>query len=535
MRRPAKLPVNYSFRAAQESGAFDQLALLSADQFGKAAKERGVNVSFGNSLRDKLEELDKIGSLSPVLFDGADGEPVFREEQDFVPWSEYQVDEDFYSRAKPYYCHWHLLYIEDAVSGGTVEVTLDWLLDDEQRATVGDGYRAWYTRQDEARRSLDAHWRTLLLLLVRIQNRYAPLIKGTLTKATSTLVFDPEVGDYVDPFTRTARSFDPQSVLDELGLTSENVAEFQSWIGWHGLTQDPVERWHMLLRMTSYRERSKLSDGARRAHDAYDAAEILRRFYHDLTGELLLNPDEISDASDKSWKKRLFGRWPFLSYTRRDLQAELRRHDLWPHHIHLVVEGATEEIVCTRILETLAGRPLADIGVTLATLGGVGKTRLHQEMLRVTSGFARWAILIADREGDIERDVDLMRQEGILSDDTCLLWRRSFEEDNFTDDELVTMLTDLARDAGVSLDLDAKSFRSAYDKQRAQVGAKAKGALTYLLGMARDPARGGFNPGKTPVAEKMADLLLADLDERSEVALEERPILKLLVSIIRVT
>lgn len=534
VRRPEKLAVKYSFRAAQESGAFVQLPLRTADAFGKAAKERGVNLSFGRSLREKLEELDELGSLCPVLFERA-GEPVLREEHAFVPWAEYQALEEYDTRAKPHYCQWQLLYVKDAVSLGTAEVSLDWLLDDNRRATLGEGYRSWYSKREEQRRSLDDQWRTVVLLLVRLQSRYAPLIKGTLTKSTSTLVFDPEVGDHVDPFHDTVRSFDPQGVIEELGLTVKNIEDFQRWLGVHGHVNDPVEHWHMLLRMTSYREREKLRDGARRAHDAYDAAEILRRFYYDLTGELLPNPDEIFDISDKSWKKRVFGRWPFLSYTRRDLQAELRRHDLWPHHIHLVVEGPTEEIVCRRIIEDFAGRPVEDLGMTLATLGGVGKARIHQEMLRITSVFARWAILVADREGEIERDAELMRREGILSDDTCVLWEHSFEEDNFTDDELVGMLAELASEAGVSLDLDGKSFRSAYDKHRSPVGAKAKGALTYLLGMSRDPARGGFDPGKPALAERMADLLLNDLEERGEDALEARPILKLLVSIIRVT
>jgi hypothetical protein len=97
------------------------------------------------------------------------------------------------------------------------------------------------------------------------------------------------------------------------------------------------------------------------------------------------------------------------------------------------------------------------------------------------------------------------------------------------------MLSDLASDAGVSVDLDAQTFRSAYDKQRSNVGAQAKGALAYLLRMARDPARGSFDPGKTAMAEKMADLLLDDFDERGEDALEARPILKLLMTILRVT
>lgn len=97
------------------------------------------------------------------------------------------------------------------------------------------------------------------------------------------------------------------------------------------------------------------------------------------------------------------------------------------------------------------------------------------------------------------------------------------------------MLSALASDAGASLELDGKTFGSAYDEHREKVGAKAKGALTYLLGMASDPARGRFTPGKPAMAEKMADLLLDDLDQRGEQAIEDRPILKLLLSILRVT
>jgi hypothetical protein len=134
-----------------------------------------------------------------VLFERA-GEPVLREEHEFVPWAEYQVSEDYDTRTKPRYCQWQLLYVKDAVSLGTAEVSLDWLLDDDRRATLGEGYRSWYSKREEQRRSLHDQWRTLVLLLVRLQSRYAPLIKGTLTKSTSTLVFDPEVGDHVDPF-----------------------------------------------------------------------------------------------------------------------------------------------------------------------------------------------------------------------------------------------------------------------------------------------------------------------------------------------
>ena len=100
-----------------------------------------------------------------------------------MPRAEYQVSEDYDTRTKPRYCQWQLLYVKDAVSLVTAEVSLDWLLDDDRRATLGEGYRSWYSKREEQRRSLHDQRRTLVLLLVRLQSRYAPLIKGTLTKA----------------------------------------------------------------------------------------------------------------------------------------------------------------------------------------------------------------------------------------------------------------------------------------------------------------------------------------------------------------
>lgn len=116
-------------------------------------------------------------------------------------------------------------------------------------------------------------------------------------------------------------------MLDELGLTLEALKAMQQRLAVHGMMADggdPLRYWHMLIRMAPAKQRAKLRGRARRAQDAYDAAEMLRRFFFGLTGELLLNPDDIFDLSDKSWKKRLFGKWPTFRYTRADLAVELR-------------------------------------------------------------------------------------------------------------------------------------------------------------------------------------------------------------------
>lgn len=86
--QPAIRDIAYSFRSAVAADAFIQFPLLTADRFGREAKKRGADLSFGSLLRERLEELDEAGALCPVLFDVGAATSVLREELDFVPWAE---------------------------------------------------------------------------------------------------------------------------------------------------------------------------------------------------------------------------------------------------------------------------------------------------------------------------------------------------------------------------------------------------------------------------------------------------------------
>jgi hypothetical protein len=297
---------------------------------------------------------------------------------------------------------------------------------------------------------------------------------------------------------------------------------------------DPLRYWHMLIRMAPAKQRARLRGKARRAQDAYDAAEMLRRYYFDLTGELLPNPDDIFDLSDKSWKKQFFGKWPAFSYTRADLAVELRLRDLHPHQVHIVVEGETEEIVCRHVLETVAAMALNDMGVSIQRLFGVGNMR--REMLRALKAFPRFLVFVADREGDMAREVEALKKEGVLTDEATCLWETSFEEDNFSDEELVAMIGAIGADRGATLTLDAQTMRALYDARRGEVGKDAKGLASFALSLAQRPQYGSVVASKTQLAERMADLILEDLREPgADVVSEERPIASMLVSIFRVT
>jgi len=532
--------VNYSFRQAHETNAFHQFPLITPSKLRAEAGERGIQSAGSSSFVKELERFDEDGVFSPVLFEVVDADGaetiVFRDKVDYAPWSEYAVDDGLAVTPRPYYSPWQLLYFNDAVELPKISVSIEWLLDDERRAVLGPNQRDILGWQLERWRHLDAGWRGNLLVLLRLQSRYGPAVKGTLIKSTVNLVKHPETGEYVDP-SELEPPFDARRVLDELGLMPEAIKAVHQRIAAHGIVMggdDPLRYWHMLIRMAPAKQRAKLRGRARRAQDAYDGAEMLRRFYYDLTGELLLNPDEILDISDKSWKKQLFGKWPTFTYTRSDLAVELRLRDLHPHQVHIVVEGESEEIVCRRVLEKLTGMSLNDVGVSIQRLFGVGNMR--PEVLRAMKAFPRFLVFVADREGDMARQVEGLRQEGVLTDEATYLWETSFEEANVSDDELVAIIAAIGADRGAVLTLDAQTMRALYDARRGEVGKDGKGLASFALNLARRPEYGSIVASKTELAKRMVDMILEDLLRRgAEVVSAQRPIVAMLVSVFRVT
>jgi hypothetical protein len=533
---PNREEPRYSFRRAYETDAFHQANLLTADAFGREAKERAISLSFGSTLHRQLEGLDRVGALRPVAFEDAGAELLFREEVDFAPWESYAVPgrRDF-KKVTPYYSQWQLLYAREAIELGRVPVAMEWFLDEERRGDVGEGTRQFYELQAERWRGLDDDWRKHILLLVRLQNRYYPLIRGTLTKISTSLAYDPDVGDYVDPYQQVVQDFDPAAVVDELKLTVEEIKDSHDRVAFQGITHDPLKYFHGLFRMAPHRERAKIKNEARRAQDAFDAAEMLRRFYHDLTGELLPAPDEMVDASGGAWKERLYGHGPRLNYDRHDLQIALRLHHLDPHIVHVIVEGESDEALFHRLIDALAGAEASTIGISFSNLEGVGRTRLYARILRLVKNSTRFPILVVDREGDIERDVELLKSEGLLSDETTFLWNSSLEEDNFSVEELVASVGRLAERKGVRLELSAEEVRSDRESRRERLGKDDQGLAERLLALARNPKHGAVQVSKPELAHELAQFLLDEMErgDDQEALVQRRPVLGIVFSVIR--
>lgn len=522
------LAVTYMGRDALEQNAFREFGLLDVKALGKAAEARGINLSiFESSARPALEALDAAGAFRPIYMETAGGDHIFSDETPYSPWEQHG------GGCNAFYSHWQLLYLEDAIEMGRVRVDLDWLLDESHKIEHDFSARRIYARLRAIRGALHETWWATIMALVRIQNRFGPSAKGTLTKSTASMEFDYTVGDFVDLYTPELQNFNAQQALGDLGVTVEQLKQIQRFVSMRGNIVDPIDRWFMLFRMTPYKEREKMKGSARQAQDAYDAAHILGRFVKELTGEIPLAPDEIFDVSDKSWKRRLYGRWPIDRFNRNDLRVALESHKMWPHLVNLFVEGETEELVCARLLKELSGWEPADLGVTFARIDGVGNLWKFRDVIRLTKGFVQWSVVATDKEGNAEKDIGTLIADGTLAEDTTHVWESSFEEANFSDAELVSVVHKLASERGAPIDLTPEAFRAEYDDQKTK-GSK-KGAAEILLRMARHPERGSVILSKMEVADCLTQILIDDWNERGEVAAGDRPLLQLIVSIVRIS
>lgn len=148
----------YGFRRAHEAGAFMQARLMDMTAFGRAAQDRDILTWIGSTLRDGLEDLDRLGALRPVLFDLGDEGQLFRDEVGFEPWATYEVRGPHgYAATHAYYSEWQLLYLKDAIESGQARVPIEWFLDGDRR--VSPRWRAWFEAQDARRRGIDDAWR----------------------------------------------------------------------------------------------------------------------------------------------------------------------------------------------------------------------------------------------------------------------------------------------------------------------------------------------------------------------------------------
>jgi hypothetical protein len=130
----------------------------------------------------------------------------------------------------------------------------------------------------------------------------------------------------------------------------------------------------------------------RRAQDHFDAAAVLSEFYRDLTGELPARPELWPLDGRQAERAALYERGPVPRMSRKELKEELLAAELYPHGVHLVGEGESEQIAVERLVTAILGpRALQDLA--FYDLDGTGAAKSVPPLVQAFQGYAIRALV----------------------------------------------------------------------------------------------------------------------------------------------
>jgi hypothetical protein len=278
------------------------------------------------------------------------------------------------------------------------------------------------------------------------------------------------------------------------------------------------------VRAASPRAHDKFEGDARLAQLVYDAAEVLRRLLFDLTGDVEPDVDEVL-GWPRDWKERMLGHERRLVYDRDDFKRILERKKLSPFGVHVFVEGRSDQELIGGLIDAIWG-DRRRLGVRFTPLGGLGEVARQATLFEMFSSYALKALLVADDEGKIERDLKRLRTAGLLvADDEFHGWKRNIEEDNASPRELVDIAKAISAAKGATLKLSIAQLT----RIRTAVGPR-RGFARMIVDQARQQ---GITVTKEEIAVALRELILHELndvkDEKKVTG--RRPVLGLALAI----
>lgn len=306
----------------------------------------------------------------------------------------------------------------------------------------------------------------LLKLLVRVQDHYLPQIRsdqrfgqlrdygnqvaigGTHFCTTTYYVAKALADERKNAI--SSNTFRPSEILNESGLSPSDLRKWIKKLMSLAEQIDPLSEWYLLVRFVSYSMRQKLKFESQFAQDLLEIAEILRLFHSEASKEPIF-PDLLAhNESGKTWIERRFG--ASFSHPFEMLEYVSNQFGLNPTPRAVVLTEGEEWKAIYRLYESIGADP-ASVGIEIQPIYGEGNFSLQkwQRFIEYLHEKQVLVYFVLDREGQVESEAKrlleksrLSKGKGLLnivpSKDRICIWETSFEEVNFTDDEIVEAL-----------------------------------------------------------------------------------------------
>ena len=442
----------------------------------KFCDERGLSID-----RDRLSRLERLGLFAPVfrVRDPDEKVPAFS-----IPirsggrnWFEtgwawdttkvgaYQRIPDPADRTQEaYYSTFQIDHLHVVLSVLTLNLPLDIYLAAMGNRDVNweENGQRWLQYADQVAVSLrqHEHRRSKALLCQYISARYYPQTQGDMRTIRQSNGHYSDRWIYMQtPYSdwhEYVRSWDPHTTERLFQLTPEKLRNAYEGLAMSQADCDPLERWYQLVQFISLRERERLKGDALRAETLRSGAQMLRLLHKDLYKEELPHPNEVTGI--------VITHIPELEVrrdVRRYLEFVVNRFGLNPRpKLALIVEGKSEEVAVRRIFERYFGAHPGQYAIEIIVLGGVDNATGNKEdrfraILRLIDYLHHQqtlAFLILDDERyarklkHASKEAKSIHHGGryVTRAEYVRIWRSTFEFENFSCDEIASVLTEMA-------------------------------------------------------------------------------------------
>jgi hypothetical protein len=256
----------------------------------------------------------------------------------------------------------------------------------------------------------------LLMLLGEI---YGPLVKR--------MRIQHDISNLYKWYKWTSNKFSPKEILEFTGMSIEDIKGLYDYLCERAYHIDPLGNWFPLLQLMKVSAIGKLEGKALLSQDYYTLAYVLSNFIYQLTGEKMLDPDDMNDGTMGVWKKKIYGD-PFDYDSRKTRNIILDNYLAnRPFRLILVVEGDTEETIINLILEALAIDPDRD-GFIIHNLRGQSNIKINLGTIYYLAS-KDFIDVFTILDNDHEADEIITRFN--IGTERYHKWERDFEYDNF--------------------------------------------------------------------------------------------------------
>jgi len=365
--------------------------------------------------------------------------------RDFEPWSRFWEDEG--RKVESYYSIFQCLPLHHLSSELTIRVGPEWgTYSPEQVQQAAQQIAAFTKTWIDAIRQNGCRGQGAALICQAISNRYYP---RTHSDRRKSIVSRHDHYYYDWNWDNYCRNWDAEGVRRLFGLSIEQLTRLQEQTAMHAHWIDPLGNWYDLVRFVSVEQRKHLKGDALLAQTFYAMEEMLRLFYHDLTGERLYAPDE-----SPSWRRSDFYGEGVPENELQYLEFLANQYHLNPRpRLILLVEGESEYYQIPRIARELLGYRMEQVGVQVEMLRGLGEAKKVERLIDHYHYRQTIVYLILDNDKEAmelrkklldakSKYRDISRR--ITKREYVFLWEKCFEFDNFSDEEIARAMTEVA-------------------------------------------------------------------------------------------